>query len=134
VRHVRRTRHSGHVALDLGISLEPVLCVLLLLRGGPWLIRDVVALDDTLACGHTADGSKRAHQWMRKFNVCGPNEPGHSAACGCWRERQSRFGGVGLDVEVGGVERLPDAVQIRFAVSRARGLKGLARTGPACGL
>jgi hypothetical protein len=71
---------------------------------------------------------------MRKFNMSGPNEPCHSAACGCWRERQSRFGGVGLDVEVGGVERLPDAIQIWFAVSRARGLKGLARTGPACGL
>jgi hypothetical protein len=109
-----------------------MLGVLLLLRGGPRLIWDLVALDDALAGGHAADGPKRPNQWVRKFYVCGPHEPYHSAARSCWHQRQSRPGGVSLDVEVGGVERLPDAVQIRLAVGRARRLKGLARTGPAC--
>jgi hypothetical protein len=36
---------------------------------------------------------------------------------------------VTLDIEVGGVERLPDAVEVWLSVGRARGLKGLASRG-----
>jgi hypothetical protein len=109
-----------------------VLGVLLLLRGCPRLVRDVVTLDDALAGRHAAGGPERPYQWVWKFHVCGSNESCHSAARGCRHQRLSRPGGVGLDIEVGGVERLPDAVQIRLAIGCAPGLKGLARTGPAC--
>src|SRR4030095_9239551 len=95
VRHVGRARHSWHVALDLGIALQPMLAVLLLLRGCPRLGRDVVAFDDALAGRHAADGPKRSYQWVWKFYVCGSTESCPSAAPGRRAQRLRPPGGVG---------------------------------------
>ena len=50
--HVGEPRHARQVALRFRIGGRPVLEVLLLLRGRPGLIGDLVAFDDTLSGGH----------------------------------------------------------------------------------
>jgi len=46
IGHVHRARDAREEALDLGIAIEPVLLVVLLLCGGPGLIRDLPPFDD----------------------------------------------------------------------------------------
>jgi hypothetical protein len=51
------------------------------------------------------------------------------AAGGAERDHRSDARRMILDVPMGGVERLPDAVQVRFAVGGTRRLRGLGLTG-----
>jgi hypothetical protein len=50
--HVHDSWHTRQETLAFRIRCHAVLVVLLLLRRGPWLIGDVVSLDDAEACRH----------------------------------------------------------------------------------
>ena len=98
LRQIHRPRDAGEVALDLGIGRQPLLEVRLLLRGGGGQIRQRSALDDA--------------------------EPWNDGILGAEREDATRGGRMALDVPLSFVERLPDSVQVGFAVSRSRGAIG----------
>ena len=88
---------ARQVALDLGIGRQPLLGVLLLLLGRPGLVGNLAALHHRLARRHRPDRAQRHH---------GPGARG-----------------MGLEVPVGRADGLPDAVQIRPAVTGAGQLR-----------
>ena len=104
--------HAGLEALDLRVSIHPVLQILLLPRGGPRLVRNLLALDDAETRGHPADGAE-AHHGRGEHDGVGQE-------AGLAHERTRR---VRLQVPVRRVVRLPDAAEIglpRRARHRAR--------------
>jgi hypothetical protein len=121
VRQIRGARHAGHEALDLRVALQPFARVFVPLRRGPRLIRNLAAGHHTFAGGHTAHGAKRADGWIGQFDRRRAHETRNAASAGGRQQRQGRAGGMRAQIEVGGVERLPDAVEIRLAVRGARG-------------
>ena len=78
IRHVVRARHTGQIALDLRIALEPVLLILFFLRERFRLVRNLVAFDDAHARRHRADRAEREHRCRRHR----PVRPGRSAMAG----------------------------------------------------
>ena len=108
MRHVGGARHAGQIALDLGIQRQPVLLVLLLLceRLGP--VRNL-PLDHADTRRHGANGAQRQDRGRR-------DRPVRAGAQGHGGPRR-----VQLDVVVGLVERLPDAVQVGMAIGQPGG-------------
>ena len=114
VGHVHRARNAGQIALQLRIAVDPMVCVLLLDLRRLRLVRDrPVAFDDAHRSGHATRCAERKHGrrcharvriWIDAF---------------LGDRTRSRL--MGLEVPMSFVERLPDAVEIRLAVSRARG-------------
>jgi hypothetical protein len=102
-RQIRGAGDARHVALDLGILGKSVGKVLLLLLGGPRLVRNGVAFDDASAAGH---GPYGAHLIKRR-----------------------RLRRVVLKIPVRGADRLPDAAEVWFSARGARNLR-LCRYGP----
>ena len=114
-RHVVGARHAGTEALQLRVTRveavrivgdlheHAVLEVVLLLLERLGLIRDGAALDDAHARGL---GTPRAHDVVVRTGL----------------------GVMGFDVPVRRVDRLPDPIQVRLAVFRARALRGRGRT------
>ena len=94
VGHVGGSRHARHIALDLGIELQPVRAILLFLRGRPRLIGNLIAF-------HDAESGRHAE--------------------GCAElEHRSLTGGVTLNVPVGGVVGLPNPVEIGLTILECR--------------
>ena len=108
IRHVGRARDAGQVALDLRIARQPLLLVLLLRLQRVRAIRQLVALDDADARRNGADCTQRDHRHCRDGAVRSVTQ----------RERRPRD--VHLNVVVGFVECLPDAVEIGMAVGKPR--------------
>ena len=108
IRHVVRARHAGQVAFDLGVGGQPVLLVLLFLREGGWRVGNLVAFNNADARRHRTDSAQRKHGRGRHRPI--------------WTrpERKGRASDVGLKVPIRFVHGLPDAVQIRMPVGRAR--------------
>ena len=94
IGHVGGARYARQVALDLGIARDPVLEILLLPGEHLGPIRELAALDDAGALRH-AEGCAETEDRALPCRVI-------------------------LDIPVRVVERLPDTVQVRFAVGRAR--------------
>jgi hypothetical protein len=103
-RLVVRARNAGEVALDLRIARQPVFLVLDLFLQCFGRVGELVAFDDAEPARHRADGAEREH-FLRgnRRHGTGPH-------------RQRRPRAVRLDIPVGGIDRLPDAVQVRPAV------------------
>src|SRR6185369_2417937 len=113
---------------DFRIALEPVLDVFFLLRGRPRLVRDLIAVDDALAGGHRADRPESTHCRCGNVGWCGADKSRNACTWRGWNQRQRRSRRMGLNVEVRGVEGLPHAAEIGFAIGRARGLVAGAAT------
>ena len=107
-RHVRRARHAGQIAFDLGVALEPVFAVVALLRERFGFVGNCAALDYAQPCRDGADRAERQDRRGR-HRPAGPGSFGHGGT----RD-------VRLKVVVGFVEYLPDAVQIGMAVACTR--------------
>jgi len=104
IGHVGRTRHTRQIALDLWIGGQPAVGVLSLLRGGFGQVGDLVAFDDPFAGGNAERRAERDDRALFRWMI--------------------------LDIPIGRIQRLPDAVQVRFAVGgacRLVGLRGNAR-------
>ena len=106
-RHVCRARNSRQVALDLGIARQPVVLILFLLRLGFRRVRNGPAHDHTHAARNGSDGPEREHL-----------SGGHGND-GTRAHRQRRACHVRLEVVVGGIQGLPNPVQIGLAIRRA---------------
>ena len=121
IRHVGRARHAGQIALDLGIRRQPVLLVLFLLREASGLYGISSPSTTPMPGRHRADRAERQDRGRR-------HRPVRTRA-----QRQRRTRHVHLNVPVGLVIRLPDAVQIRMAVRRSRRPVGGGACWPATG-
>src|ERR1019366_3096717 len=86
IRHVSGAGHAGKEAFHFGIGGEPVGAALLLLSGGGGGGGDFVTLHNT--------------------------EPGRLRAGGTEGEDRTLRRGMGEEIPVGGIERLPDAVEV----------------------
>jgi hypothetical protein len=111
IRHVVGARHAGQIALDLGIGSQPVLLVVLLLleRAG----RYGIVSPSTMP--RPAGTEPTAPIFTISGAGTGTNWPGTIA---------SAPRGMRLEIEIRGVQRLPDAVQVGLAVLGARPLAG----------
>ena len=116
-RHVGGARHARQVALDLRVAGQPLRLVLVLLLAGLGQVGNLAADHDADARRHGADRAEGDHFLGRHRH----HRPG--------THRQRRTGGVRFEVPVGGVQGLPDPVQIGLAVggARHRGAGRLAR-------
>ena len=92
--HVGRARNAGEVTLDLRVPGDPVVEVLLLLGGGPGLVGDLVPLDDSQARRQGADRAELEHRALAGLMI--------------------------LQIPMRRPDGLPDAIQVRLAVSRTR--------------
>src|SRR5439155_17796489 len=88
--HICRTRHTRHVTLDFRIQRQAVCRVFLSLLLRPWLVGDLVALDDTLPRGNCANCVKL--------------------------EEGSRLSNMVLDVPISGTQGLPQTGQVGVAI------------------
>src|SRR5690606_5718929 len=102
VRHVRRPRDAGHVALRFRIRRGPPGTILFAFRERLRQVRDRTADDDALA---RRDRRDRA-ELPELFEL---------------------LGRVPFEVPVGGVHRLPDSVQVRLVADAVRPLARLPR-------
>src|SRR6185369_13298233 len=93
-RHVGRSRHPRQVTLHLGIELEPVRAILVALGECFRTVWKRSHFDDTETAGNGACRAELQHR------------------AGCCRVR--------LDVVVRGIDRLPDAIEVRLAVRCTR--------------
>src|SRR2546427_12572681 len=106
VRHVGRPRQPRHVALGFRIRLGPSRLVLLPLLQAVRRVRDrAVVVDD-----HALSRRNREH--------------------GAELPERGRRGGVILEVPVGGVDGLPDAIQVRMARDSIRSRGGRRSSTP----
>ena len=97
--HVRRARHTRQIALDLWIGSQPLLRVLFLLCRRLRQVGDFVAFHDASARRNAERGTERGDR--------------------------SHLGRMILDIPIRGVERFPNAVQVRLPIRRARRLVSL---------
>ena len=98
VRHVGRPWNSGQVTFDFRVQLHPLVRVgfLFCQRRGP--VGNLVADDNAFAGRNAESCSQLQHRTLSLIVI--------------------------LDVPIGGIHRLPDAVQIRLAVCGPRGAVG----------
>ena len=109
VGHVHRPRNPRQVALELGVAVDPVGRVLVL--DGPRLgrVRDpAVALDDAERAGDAAGRAEREHRGRRDLDEVERIRP--------LLRHHAGTRGVGLQIPVRLVVRLPDAAEIGPAV------------------
>ena len=104
IRHVHGAWHTRHKTLEFGITVQPVILVLLLSRRGPGLVRNVVALDDSDPWRNPAHRSEHQHRRCENRDV-----RRRSALC------HHRAGHMGLKVPVRGIAGMPDSTEVGFA-------------------
>ena len=114
IRHVVGARHAGQVALDLRIAIEPVLLVLLSASSAASGRYGISSPSTTPTPPGTAPTAPNASTGAAGTGTTGPGRNASAAFALCEQ-----------DVVVGGVEGLPDAVQVGLAVGDARRARGL---------
>src|SRR5690606_8562445 len=90
VRHIRRARNARHIALGFRVRCGPPRAILVSLRERLRLVGNRSADDDALPGRYRAEGAELP-------------------------EGLYRLGGMPFEIPVSGVERLPNAVQVRLA-------------------